>query len=206
MSAGKTLVFVFFAMLSAFTLCAQKPITVAVFPGPDVRSARDGSDDRIKSLVNEYFKSELATHSRIKIAASEKIEEARKTAKFIPGQAPDPAEMKAFGEKTEAQILCIVTMPRNQADKSEINVAVFRVSDLKKMGQVSSVLENLAAIDDTCKELAQKAAFVIRGENRMDKLRELVTSPKAPGDEKAVLPSALKNELEKGKNNTPKQK
>lgn len=172
----KLFIFAMFAILGASSLFAQKPITVAVTRVLDSPGLSQGGDRSTRTLVNEYLKSELATHAGINIADSIKTQEAEEATAFIEGKAVSPDEIKKFCKTAKAQILCIISTPRVGKDLTLL-VSVYRGEDASLMGTLSATPLRLSQADDLCNAMAKKVAVIIRGENKLDNFRDIVTKP-----------------------------
>ena len=149
---------VFFAASSS--LFAQKPIMVFVWP--EVNS-NDG-ENRVSSLLWEYYKSELATHARLKLTETEATDETRKA--FAVVGTPDAASIVKICEKTKADILCAVSL-RRLSDGYEITIKIFDAQGKLKQ-EIKRKFTALQETDFISVLAAQETAVAIRGENPVD--------------------------------------
>lgn len=145
----------------AFVLFAEKPISVAFWDEPTVSEA----DGRVASLVWEYYKSELATHSRLKLISSTemlKVKEGLKT----PPTIINATSAKMLCKAANADVVCAGSIIRSD-DKYTITVNIFD-KDGNSVGSVKEDFKATHEADLVTFRLARATAIKIRGENPVD--------------------------------------
>lgn len=167
----KFLIFFLF-LFSATALFAQKTINVAVWNDLSVPALESDGDSRTGYLLLEYFKSELATHSGIKIVQSKKLTENMEKAGFKRGVPFKPAWIAALCKNTGASFFCAVRIARIKAKDTpggrlEAYVAIYDSKGQHK-GTVKRSFRTVKQSDMASILLARDAAVAIRGRHPVD--------------------------------------
>ena len=160
MITKKLLVF----LVAAFTVCsiyAQKPLSVLVWGAP---SAQD-SANRVSSLVLEYFKSELATHSGLKLVGADQMAEALK--KYSVGKAtPAAAKIQQICKLTQSNIFCAVYLKMN-GQKFFVEIKLFDANG-KATKTIKKTFSSIKESDLVSVQIARDTAVAIRGISPVD--------------------------------------
>ena len=154
---------IFFSVLFLCTvsLFAQKPIMVAVWPSV---SGSD-SDNRIASLLWEYYKSELATHAKLKLVVPEVVDEERKV--VSPSQPLAEENVSKICKDTGADVLCAVALSHGSDNLFHLQIRVF-TADGKLKKEIARDFKAIRESDFISVVAAQDTAIAIRGENPAD--------------------------------------
>ncbi|MBR2427150.1 MAG: hypothetical protein IKB16_10480 [Lentisphaeria bacterium] len=152
-------------LIATFTLCAvyaQKPLTVLVWGAP---CAQD-SANRVSSLVLEYFKSELATHSGLKLVNPDELAEALK--KYSPGKTNSPAKarIQQICKLTKSNVFCAVALTIMK-QKFYIEIKLFDANG-KLLNTVKKTFETIKESDLVSVQIARDTAVAIRGISPVD--------------------------------------
>ena len=160
MITKKLLVF----LVAAFTVCsiyAQKPMSVLVWGAP---SAQD-SANRVSSLVLEYFKSELATHSGLKLVGADEMAAAVK--KYSVGKAtPAAAKIQQICKLTQSNIFCAVYLKMN-GQKFFVEIKLFDANG-KATKTIKKTFSSIKESDLVSVQIARDTAVAIRGISPVD--------------------------------------
>ena len=154
-------------LFSALFLCtvslwAQKPIMVTVWPAV---SGSD-SDNRVASLLWEYYKSELATHAKLRLTVPEVVDEERKV--VSPSEKLTEQVVSKICKDTKADILCAVALSHTGTEnRFRLQVRVF-TADGKLKKEITRDFKAIRESDFISVVAAQDTALAIRGENPAD--------------------------------------
>ncbi len=167
----KKLFSVCFALLTGFVLCAQTT-DVAVFE--DITGTKPSdNDERTLKLVQEYFKSELATHSAIEIVQPRSLtmSDGEILAKygFRRGTASAKEQIAKLCKENNAGYCAFVKIERNKDKGLTASVSVYSADGtLKKI--MTRRFEEVRQADIAGIILARDVAVEIRGANPVDDL------------------------------------
>lgn len=156
-------------VLAGLTL-QQKSVNCLVWEDPSaVLSASKDDDRKISSLIVEYFKSELATHSGIKVTLPATAADAVQNAKLVRGKGITPAQVKIICKDSKSNIFCAVSLKNRKVNSIRSNVqpgksavAVIFDGDGKVVGRVAVPYNDVKKADAVCEKLAEKAAALIQ--------------------------------------------
>lgn len=153
-------------LFSALFLCtvslfAQKPIMVIVWPSV---SGSD-SDNRVASLLWEYYKSELATHAKLKLVEPEVVDEERKA--VLPSEKLTEKVVSRICRDTKTDVLCAVALSHGNDNLFHLQVRVF-TADGKLKKEFTRDFKAIRESDLVSVMAAQDTAIAIRGENPAD--------------------------------------
>ena len=153
-------------LFSALFLCtvslfAQKPIMVIVWPSV---SGSD-SDNRIASLLWEYYKSELATHAKLRLVEPEVVDEERKV--VPPSEKLTEKVVSKICKDTKTDVLCAVALTHGNDNLFHFNIRVF-TADGKLKKEITRDFKAIRESDLVSVIAAQDTAVAIRGENPAD--------------------------------------
>ncbi len=167
----KKLFSVCFALLTGFALCAQTT-DVAVFE--DITGIKPSdNDERTLKLVQEYFKSELATHSAIEIVQPRSLtmSDGEILAKygFRRGTAPAKEQIAKLCRENNAGYCALVKIERNKDKGLTASVSVYSADGILKK-TVTRRFEEVRQADIAGIMLARDVAVEIRGANPVDDL------------------------------------
>lgn len=161
MITKKLLVF----LAAAFAVCsvyAQKPLSVLVWGAPNAQD----SANRVSSLVLEYFKSELATHSGLKLVGADEMAEALK--KYPVGQAKAPAadRIRQACKLTKSNIFCAVSL-KMTGQKFHVEIKLFNAQG-KATKTIKKTFSSIKESDLISVQIARETAIAIRGVSPVD--------------------------------------
>ena len=154
----------FFAVLFAVcVLHAQKPLMVAVWAEPNVND----KENRIASLIWEYYKSELATHSGLQVLSTDVFAAAREKTIPLTVVKPDAKQIKAFCDTSSADVFCSVALQTLKDRKMQIAVGIYdNQGNLKKT--VTRTFNAIKESDFISVSVARDTAVAIRGDSPVD--------------------------------------
>ncbi len=155
------LVFCFAALFAASVLFAQKPNLVIVWPEP----GSNDTENRIASLVWEYYKSELATHSGLKVLSADVLAKAKESLKLKGILAP--AQIKKLTGKTESDTFCAVSLGKGKKQRFMITVKVY-TADGKLKSTLTREFNTIEESDFVTVAAARETAVAIRGNSDVD--------------------------------------
>ena len=146
------------ALLSAFALYAQKPVVAAV---TDIEDDPSNGLEMCRSLFNEYYLSELTTHSKVTMLDTASIQKEITKLQIPRGSAMNQKQISGLCSALKADALCLVRMKRT--DKNAISITVSMVAgDGKKLGSVNAVMEGIGDTDAVSSKLAIESARLLR--------------------------------------------
>jgi len=154
---------VFAVLFAVCLLHAQKPLMVAVWAEPNVND----KENRVASLIWEYYKSELATHSGLQVLAADAFSAARE--KTIPRTVvkPDQKQIKDFCAQANADIFCSVALQTLKDRKMQITVKVYDRNG-KLITTVARTFNAIKESDFISVSVARDTAVAIRGDSAVD--------------------------------------
>ena len=135
----------------------------------------------------EYFKSELATHSGLKVTLPATAADAVQNAKLVRGKDITPAQVKIICKDSNSNIFCAVSLKNRQIKSIRSNnkadakagqnnkkvkakpvpsgksaVVVIFDGDGKVVGRVAVPYNDVKRVDAVCEKLAERAAELIQ--------------------------------------------
>ena len=159
-----------FISLSAF---AGKPYSVLVFDDLSRPVSSDQQDNRTASLLIEYLKSELATHSQISLCDAEAVEKAMKEfrIKHKLGSTFTADEVKEVLSAAHGDYLALLSIaPGKDKDAArDVTVTVYDKQG-KKHDPLTVPISSIRESDLPAVVLGTGIARLIRGESPVDRL------------------------------------
>jgi len=158
------------AMLVSLTAFAGKPYPVLVCDDLTLPVSGDQQDNRTASLLIEYLKSELATHSQITLCDAQAVEKALKEfrIKHKLGTSLTEDEIKEVLSYAKGDYLAFLTIIPD-GDTKNVRVTVYDKNG-KKYDPLSVPIASIRESDLPAVILATGVARLIRGENPVDRL------------------------------------
>jgi len=158
------------AMLVSVSAFAGKPYSVFVFDDLTRPVYTDQQDNRTASLLIEYLKSELATHSKITLCDSEAVDAAMKEFrnKHKYGTPLTESEIKDVLAQAKGDYMALLSVIR-EGDNKNVRVVVYDKAG-KKYDPLSVGITSIRESDLPAVMLAIGVARLIRGESPVDRL------------------------------------
>lgn len=158
------------AMLISLTAFAGKPYSVFVFDDLSRPVSSDQQDNRTASLLIEYLKSELATHSQIALCDADAVEKTMKEfrIKHKQGVSFSENEVKDVLSHVKGDYMALLSISRD-GDKKNVNVTVYDKQG-KKYDPLTVPISSIRESDLPAVVLAIGVARLIRGESPVDRL------------------------------------
>ena len=158
------------AMFISLTAFAGKPYSVFVFDDISLPVSSDQQDNRTASLLIEYLKSELATHSQIALCDAEAVEKAMKEfrIKHKQGVMISENEVKEVLAQVKGDYMALLSIAPEGENKN-VRVTVYG-KDGKKYDPLSVPITSIRESDLPAVILATGIARLIRGESPVDRL------------------------------------
>ena len=162
------------AMLVSLTAFAGKPYSVLVFDDLSRPASSDQQDNRTTSLLIEYLKSELVTHSQIALCNADTVEKTMKDfrLKHKLGTTLTENEIKEILASAKGDFLVFLSIaPGKDKNKEEKDVTV-NVYDKtgKKYDPLAVPITSIRESELPAVILATGIARLIRGESPVDRL------------------------------------
>ena len=160
------------AMLVSLTAFAGKPYSVLVFDDLSRPVSSDQQDNRTTSLLIEYLKSELATHSQIALCNAEAVEKTMKDfrIKHRSGTTLSEQEIKDILSSAKGDYLAFVCiLPGKDKDTKDVTVNVYDKTG-KKYDPLAVPISSIRESELPAVVLATSIARLIRGESEVDRL------------------------------------
>lgn len=162
------------AMLVSLTAFAGKPYSVLVFDDLSRPVSSDQQDNRTTSLLIEYLKSELVTHSQIALCNADTVEKTMKEfrLKHKLGTTLTENEIKEILASAKGDFLVFLSInPGKDKNKDEKDVTV-NVYDKtgKKYDPLTVPITSIRESELPAVILATGIARLIRGESPVDRL------------------------------------
>ena len=162
------------AMLVSLTAFAGKPYSVLVFDDLSRPVSSDQQDNRTTSLLIEYLKSELVTHSQIALCNADTVEKTMKDfrLKHKLGTNLTENEIKEILASAKGDFLVFLSInPGKDKNKEEKDVTV-NVYDKtgKKYDPLAVPITSIRESELPAVVLATSIARLIRGESAVDRL------------------------------------
>ena len=158
------------AMFISLTAFAGKPYSVFVFDDLSSPVSSDQQDNRTASLLIEYLKSELATHSQITLCDAEAVEKAMKEFRIQHKQGAQftESEVKEVLAHVKGDYMALLSIIPD-GDKKNVSVTVYD-KEGKKYDPLSVPISSIRESDLPAVVLAIGVARLIRGESPVDRL------------------------------------
>ena len=158
------------AMLVSLTAFAGKPYSVLVFDDLSRPASSDQQDNRTVSLLVEYLKSELATHSQIALCNADTVEKTMKDfrIKHKSGTTLTEQEIKDILASAKGDYLAFLSIIPEK-DAKNVNVNVYDKNGTK-YDPLSVPITSIRESDLPAVVLATGIARLIRGESPVDRL------------------------------------
>ena len=147
--------------LCTVSLFAQKPIMVTVWPSVSGSDA----DNRVASLLWEYYKSELATHAKLKLTVPEVVDEERKV--VSPSEQLTEQTVSKICKDTGSDVLCSLALSHGSDNLFHLKILVY-TADGKLKKEIARDFKAIRESDFISVVAAQDTAIAIRGENPAD--------------------------------------
>jgi hypothetical protein len=161
------------AMFISLTAFAGKPYSVLVFDDLSRPVSSDQQDNRTASLLIEYLKSELATHSQITLCDADAVEKAMKEfrIKHKLGAAFSEDEVKEVLSAAKGDYLALLSIAPGK-DKDAAKDVTVNVYDKqgKKYDPLTVPISSIRESELPAVVLATGIARLIRGESPVDRL------------------------------------
>ena len=158
------------AMFISLTAFAGKPYSVFVFDDLSRPASSDQQDNRTASLLIEYLKSELATHSQIALCDADAVEKTMKEfrIKHKLGTNLSTDEIKDILTHAKGDYMALLSIIPD-GDKKNVSVTVYD-KEGKKYDPLSVPITSIRESDLPAVVLAIGIARLIRGERPVDRL------------------------------------
>ena len=158
------------AMFISLPAFAGKPYSVFVFDDLSRPVSQDQQDNRTASLLIEYLKSELATHSQIALCDAEAVEKAMKEfrIKHKLGTSLTEDEIKEVLAHAKGDYMAFLSIIPD-GDAKNVSVTVYDKQG-KKYDPLSVPITSIRESDLPAVVLAIGIARLIRGESPVDRL------------------------------------
>ena len=158
------------AMFISVAAFAGKPYSVLVFDDLSRPVSSDQQDNRTVSLLIEYLKSELATHSQITLCDAEAVEKAMKEfrIKHKLGTNFSDNEVKDVLAAAKGDYMALLSIAHD-GDAKNVSVTVYD-KEGKKYDPLTAPITSIRESDLPAVVLAIGIARLIRGESPVDRL------------------------------------
>ncbi len=158
------------AMLVSLTAFAGKPYSILVFDDLSRPISSDQQDNRTTSLLIEYLKSELVTHSQIALCNAETVEKTMKEfrIKHKLGTTISENEVKEILSGAKGDFLALLTIVPEK-DAKNVRVTVYDKTG-KKYDPLTVPISSIRESELPAVILATGVARLIRGESDVDRL------------------------------------
>ena len=160
------------AMLVSLTAFAGKPYSVLVFDDLSRPVSSDQQDNRTTSLLIEYLKSELVTHSQIALCNADTVEKTMKEfrIKHKLGTNLTENEIKEILSGAKGDFLAFLSIaPGKDKDEKNVTVNVYDKTG-KKYDPLTVPISSIRESELPAVILATGIARLIRGESPVDRL------------------------------------
>lgn len=158
------------AMLVSLTAFAGKPYSVLVFDDLSRPVGSDQQDNRTTSLLIEYLKSELVTHSQIALCNADTVEKTMKEfrIKHKLGTNLTEGEIRDILSSAKGDFLALLTIVPEK-DVKNVHVTVYDKTG-KKYDPLTVPITSIRESELPAVVLATSIARLIRGESAVDRL------------------------------------
>ena len=160
------------AMLVSLSAFAGKPYSVLVFDDLSRPAPSDQQDSRTTSLLIEYLKSELVTHSQITLCNADTVEKTMKDfrIKHKLGTNLTENEIKDILAGAKGDYLALLAIiPEKDKDAKNVQVTVYDKTG-KKYDPLTVPITSIRESELPAVVLATSIARLIRGESAVDRL------------------------------------
>lgn len=160
------------AMLVSLTAFAGKPYSVLVFDDLSRPVSSDQQDNRTTSLLIEYLKSELVTHSQIALCNADTVEKTMKDfrLKHKSGTTLTEQEIKDILSSAKGDYLVFLTIvPEKDKDAKNVQATMYDKTG-KKYDPLTVPISSIRESELPAVILATSIARLIRGESEVDRL------------------------------------
>ena len=160
------------AMLVSLTAFAGKPYSVLVFDDLSRPVSSDQQDNRTTSLLIEYLKAELVTHSQIALCNADTVEKTMKEfrIKHKLGTNLTETEIKDILAGSKGDYLALLAIvPDKDKDAKNVQVTVYDKTG-KKYDPLTVPISSIRESELPAVVLATSIARLIRGESEVDRL------------------------------------
>ena len=160
------------AMLVSLTAFAGKPYSVLVFDDLSRPVSSDQQDNRTTSLLIEYLKSELVTHSQIALCNADTVEKTMKDfrIKHKSGTTLTEQEIKDILSSAKGDYLVFLTIvPEKDKDAKNVQATMYDKTG-KKYDPLTVPISSIRESELPAVILATSIARLIRGESEVDRL------------------------------------
>ena len=166
----KHIALIIVAMFISVSAFAGKPYSVFVFDDISRPAASDQQDSRTASLLIEYLKSELATHSQIALCDAEAVEKAMKEFRIRHKQGVTVSENEAKDilVQVKGDYMALLSIAAD-GDKKNVSVTVYDKNG-KKYDPLTVPITSIRESELPAVVLATGIARLIRGESPVDRL------------------------------------
>ena len=155
-----------FALIACAAVFAQKPAKIAVYDDVATLGTVPDSDTRTGNLVQEYFKSELATHSGFEIVKTALNFDILAKHGVRAGQKLTAKQIAGICKEVKADYYCTVGIGRKK-DGLTITINIYDAAG-KEKASVTKDFSDVSRADIVSIELARSVAVAIRGRNPVD--------------------------------------
>lgn len=162
----KKLLGICIVLLACAVAFAQKPVKIAAYDDLSTIGAALESDTRTGNLVQEYFKSELATHSGFEIVKTALNFDLLEKHGVKAGKKLTAQQIIGICKEVKADYYCTVGVARKKKNL-EITIHIYR-ADGKEVAVVSKEFTDVSRADIVSIDLARSVAIAIRGRNPVD--------------------------------------
>ncbi len=145
-------------MFAAAVVYAQKPVLAAV---TDIEDDPSNGLEMCRSLFNEYYLSELTTHTKINMLDTATTQKKTAALQIKRGIDLSDSEIKKLCGALGTDAICLVKMARKEGNS--ITTTITLVSkDAKRLGTVSAKMEGVGDTDAVSSKLATESAVILR--------------------------------------------
>ena len=162
----KKLFAICFALIACAAVFAQKPAKIAVYDDVATLGTVPDSDTRTGNLVQEYFKSELATHSGFEIVKTALNFDILAKHGVRAGTKLTAKQIAGICKEVKADYYCTVGIGRKK-DGLTITINIYDAAG-KEKASVTKDFSDVSRADIVSIELARSVAVAIRGRNPVD--------------------------------------
>ena len=158
------------AMLVSLTAFAGKPYSVLVFDDLSRPASSDQQDNRTTSLLIEYLKSELVTHSQIALCNADTVEKTMKDfrIKHKSGTTLTEQEIKDILSSAKGDYLVFLSIIPEK-DVKNVQATMYDKTG-KKYDPLTVPISSIRESELPAVVLATSIARLIRGESDVDRL------------------------------------
>jgi len=169
-------------LFAAGSLYAQKPVAAAV---TDIEDNPSNGLEMCRSLFNEYYLSELTTHSKVNMLDTASTQNQINKLELSRGQDLSADQIKKLCSALKTDALCLLKMTRGE--KNTI-VATVKIVDKegKTAGSVKASMKGIGDTDAVSRTLATDSARILRKIRGIEEKENRKSEEKTPS-----LPSTV---------------